>query len=228
MYCTVIVLESMISTYLLLGVYVTPQSIGCQGDKVHTIVCKSSHYITNVTCFRWRPVPCRTALAWLPGTCWWLSMARMCRTSDTRWLFGFDYEIFLNSNLNIFPSTISILQEAQDTIVRSGNNLTITVRRWGKETCIGSSGQVFHVTGAGSSTRPWRQVLDLAKGADTPPWWAEHLARRHQQGAELRLEGGPTYWTPTGRGQPWMQSPSLRWWPGVVNDSVWNKTGDKD
>ena len=51
MYCTVIVLESMISTYLLLGVYVTPQSIGCQGDKVHTIVCKSSHYITNVICF---------------------------------------------------------------------------------------------------------------------------------------------------------------------------------
>ena len=47
MYCTVIVLESMISTYLLLGVYVTPQSIGCQGDKVHTIVCKA-HTISQM------------------------------------------------------------------------------------------------------------------------------------------------------------------------------------
>ena len=53
-------------------------------------------------------------------------------------------------------------------------------------------------------------ILDLAKEVDTPPWWVEHLARRHQQGAELRLEDGPTYWMPTGRGQPWMQSPSLR------------------
>ena len=77
-------------------------------------------------------------------------MARMCRTSDTRSLFGFDYEIFLNSN---FPSTISILQEAQDTIVRSGNTLTITVRRLGEEDFIGSSGQVFHITGVECSTR---------------------------------------------------------------------------